>query len=699
MRFIDLFAGIGGFRLGFEREGFECVFSCEIDDHAASMYESNFGENPKCDITTLDPAIIPEFEILLAGFPCQSFSVCGFQKGFYDTRGTLFFDICRILEEKKPKYFVLENVQNLATHDKGNTLTVMLHSLHELGYTVSYKVLNARDFGVPQNRTRIIIIGNNDGSTFDFNRLKETPVDSMIPFLDKTGEFEFLSADEYTLIPEEHIKTQKSGLRFIGYRNKKIRTTGVREGTHHLSRVHKQPNRIYSAEGIHPTIASQETSGRYWIYVDKQVRKLTLDECYRFMGFPENFKKVGPLGQQYQRVGNSICIPMVQAVAKEIKNQFLMKGDNTNMVDPMNFLNDIYIKAVGMDSVDDIGLTQEQLQNLRDIVDKEETQKGVFTVLFTSLVYKSLHPEQDIRLHQANMNGGYSGRSFDTKYVTPFLKSKQFRGAMKESGWLTRSLEQSYPYNLDYQGKISNKKVKNAFLSILNDVEKNNTDPLIFLKALIKLSVVAKSKQAVLLVNPIESESSLTIDNIILYLNKHFYYPYKTRGASILPVLAMYSIYQCVIDEIKRFDGKILDQLGSHTSSDRSSGDIGDIVVRNADGTLYEGVEVKFDIPIDHIMISDAYKKFAQTSTQRYYVLSTDSVKDDEHEKIQEIISHIKEEHGCQVIINGIFPTLRYYLRLLDNTDKFMEYYIQNLESNSEVSYELKLAWNSVTKK
>ena len=127
LKFIDLFAGIGGFRLGFERAGCECVFSSEIDEHACEMYELNFGDNPKCDITKLDPKTIPDFDILCAGFPCQAFSICGKQKGFYDeTRGTLFFDICRILEEKKPSAFVLENVSNLEKHDSGRTLTVML---------------------------------------------------------------------------------------------------------------------------------------------------------------------------------------------------------------------------------------------------------------------------------------------------------------------------------------------------------------------------------------------------------------------------------------------------------------------------------------------------------------------------------------------------------------------------------------------
>ena len=129
MKFIDLFAGIGGFRLGMERAGFECVFSSEINEHACEMYSKNFGENPNNDITKTSAELIPDFDVLCAGFPCQSFSISGKQQGFYDTtRGTLFFDICRILESKKPKAFILENVANLEKHDKGRTLKVMLNS-------------------------------------------------------------------------------------------------------------------------------------------------------------------------------------------------------------------------------------------------------------------------------------------------------------------------------------------------------------------------------------------------------------------------------------------------------------------------------------------------------------------------------------------------------------------------------------------
>lgn len=698
LKFIDLFAGIGGFRIGFERAGYKCVFSAEIDDHACEVYKENFGDDPKCDITQLDPNIIPDFDVLCAGFPCQSFSISGKQKGFYDeARGTLFFDICRILEAKKPKVVVLENVQNLEKHDKGNTLRVIIESLTNLGYTVNYKVLNAKDFDVPQNRERIIIIGNRMGKRFNFDLIETKPAKPMKYYLDKEGEFEFLSPDEYTLI--NNYKKQKSGLIFIGYRNKKIRTVGVRPNTEHLSRVHKQPNRIYSAEGMHPTLASQETSGRYWIYVDGKVRKLTLNECFRFMGFPEDFKKIGPKSELYKRIGNSVCVNMVEAIAKQIKLQFFNgEGNNMNNYDPMQFLENIYKEASEVKDINTLRLNDEQLKHVKIITDHEETLKGVFTVLVSSLTYKCLHPEQDVRYHKAEMEKGYSGRTFDTKYVTPFLKSKQFYGAMKESGWLTRSLEQPHPFDLNFPGKISNKDVKKAFLQILNDVEVNKADAKEYLKAIFTFSLINKSKKAVKIINPLEVlESELTIDDIMNYLKDYFEYKYSTRGASILPVVAVYSIYQCMIEEFKRFEGKKLDELASHNSCDRSSGATGDIVVRNIDDNeIYEVVEVKFDIDITEIMVQDAYNKIMDKKVQRYYILSTKKPSNEELLKIKDLIYKIRNEHGCQFIVNGLYETIKYYLRLFESTDKFIEYFTANIQNNTEINFEHKIAWNNI---
>ena len=172
---------------------------------------------------------------------------------------------------------------------------------------------------------RVIIVGNKNGIVFDFTKLKYDRVESMKPFLDQNGDFEILPKDSYTILKQQFIKKQpKSGLIFCGYRNKKIRTVGVRPETEHLSRVHKQPNRIYSVDGIHPTLTSQEASGRYFIKDGDLVRKLTMQECFKFMGFPVNYKTFGSLANLYARVGNSICVNMVSAVAEEVVNQFFL---------------------------------------------------------------------------------------------------------------------------------------------------------------------------------------------------------------------------------------------------------------------------------------------------------------------------------------------------------------------------------------
>jgi len=317
--FTDIFAGIGGFRIPMQELNGKCVFSSEFNHHAQKAYELNFGEVPFGDITKLNFNFIPKHDVLTAGFPCQPFSISGKMKGFEDTRGTLIYYIFQIIELRQPKVIFLENVKHLIHHDKGKTLKTILKHLEELGYKTSWKLLNASDFGVPQNRERIIIIGHKD-KVFDFTKLKTKPKPFLNDFLDKKAEFEYLN-EPYTILPD--YKIQESGLIFIGYRNKSIRKAGVRPGTEHLSRVHKQPNRIYSSLGLHPALPSQESSGRFWIYDEGKVRKLTISECYRIMGFPEEFIKINNTGELYRQIGNSVCVPMVKEIASQIKQQLL----------------------------------------------------------------------------------------------------------------------------------------------------------------------------------------------------------------------------------------------------------------------------------------------------------------------------------------------------------------------------------------
>lgn len=341
--FIDLFAGIGGFHYALHGQDAECVFASEWEDNCRLTYEENFklispslfelkssdSSNDTMssngfagDITKVDPKSIADHDILCGGFPCQPFSISGKQKGFNDTRGTLFFNILEIIKVKQPRVVFLENVKHLIHHDHGNTLRVILEELENAGYKTTWKLFNAKDFGLAQNRERIVIIANKD-KLFDFSKIEIAPHKTLSDILDKKGNFEYLDEKDYTILPEELWKRQISGLIFCGYRNKTIRKAGTRPNTEHLSRVHKQPNRIYHVNGTHPTLPSQETSGRFWVYDGNRVRKLTVDECYRLQGFPSSFKKHKKLSAVYNQIGNSVAIPMIEAVYKQIREQYL----------------------------------------------------------------------------------------------------------------------------------------------------------------------------------------------------------------------------------------------------------------------------------------------------------------------------------------------------------------------------------------
>ena len=204
--FVDLFSGIGGFRLGMEKAGFRCVFSVEINKHCQEVYRKNFKDTPETDITKIPLSRIPKHEVLTAGFPCQSFSICGKRKGFEDKRGNLFFRICEIIQSKQPKLIFLENVKYLIYHNNGETLRQMVSSLCELGYYVNFKILNSLHFGMPQNRERIIIICSKL-KKFNFDQLSYKLENiRLLDFLDKKGDFEYLNKKEYTLIKKTYPK-------------------------------------------------------------------------------------------------------------------------------------------------------------------------------------------------------------------------------------------------------------------------------------------------------------------------------------------------------------------------------------------------------------------------------------------------------------------------------------------------------------
>lgn len=303
VKIIDLFAGIGGIRLGFEqafKDNIECVFTSEIDKFAVQTYTENFGsDNIYGDITEIPATEIPDHDILLAGFPCQPFSQAGLKKGFKDTRGTLFFDIERILLAKKPKVFLLENVKQLKGHDKGNTLKVILQHLHGAGYKTFVKVLAAKDFGVPQNRERIYIVGflNNDVEfNFPEPTNKETKVGSI---LEKKPDEKYTISDKlWAGHQRRKVMHQKKGNGFgYGLFNEDSTYTNTIS-----ARYYKDGSEILI-----------EQKG-------KNPRKLTPREAARLQGFPESYQiNTVSDNQLYKQFGNSVCVPVIEKIAEEIK--------------------------------------------------------------------------------------------------------------------------------------------------------------------------------------------------------------------------------------------------------------------------------------------------------------------------------------------------------------------------------------------
>ena len=303
IKIIDLFAGIGGIRLGFEQAfgNVECVFTSEIDKFAIETYKSNFGEeNIYGDITQIPTNEIPEHDILLAGFPCQPFSQAGLKKGFNDTRGTLFFDIERILLDKKPRAFLLENVKQLRGHDKGNTLKTILEHLHKAGYKTYVNVLAAKDFGVPQNRERIYIIGFlGHDVEFQFPQplKKETRVGDIL---------EHSPDEKYTI----------SDKLWAGHQRRKAM---------HKTKGNGFGYGLVNAESAHTnTISARYYKDGSEILIeqkDKNPRKLTPREAARLQGFPEGYNISAVSDNQlYKQFGNSVCVPVIRAIAKNINN-------------------------------------------------------------------------------------------------------------------------------------------------------------------------------------------------------------------------------------------------------------------------------------------------------------------------------------------------------------------------------------------
>lgn len=338
--FIDLFAGIGGMRLAYESVGGHCVYSSEWNKYSQQTYFANFGEQPEGDITKVDEEEIPDHDILVAGFPCQPFSIAGVSKkqsmgratGFEDkTQGTLFFDVCRILKAKRPKAFMLENVKNLCSHDKGRTFQVIRESLDELDYDVFYQVIDGQTF-VPQHRERIIIVGfdrkrygKDIKFSFDIDKVEPKPV--MSDILEKDVDSKYTLSDKLWTYLQVYAAKHKAAGNGFGYG-------------------------IADPDGVSRTLSARYYKDGSEILIEqegKNPRRLTPRECARLQGFPDTFKIPVSDTQAYRQFGNSVVVPLMSNVARLICTK-LAEMDAT-VIYKENLKTDS-VTAVGIDEKD-----------------------------------------------------------------------------------------------------------------------------------------------------------------------------------------------------------------------------------------------------------------------------------------------------------------------------------------------------------
>jgi len=292
LKFADLFCGIGGFHTAADSLGMECVFACDIDEEVRTIYKENYDLKPEGDICQIDAANIPDHDVLCAGFPCQSFSIIGSGAGFADARGTLFFDLARIIQAKQPSAFVLENVKQLATHDDGKTLTRILQILRGMEYTVDYRILNALHFGLPQKRERILIVGfKGDVAGFNWPNRKLP----MIPLSEILEE----NPDESTFVSDRIKRARKAA-----------HTAKIKPAIWHENKSGNISSHPYSC-------ALRAGASYNYLLVDGE-RRLTPREMLRLQGFPDSFKIVGTDAAIRKQAGNSVPVPIVKTILERV---------------------------------------------------------------------------------------------------------------------------------------------------------------------------------------------------------------------------------------------------------------------------------------------------------------------------------------------------------------------------------------------
>jgi DNA (cytosine-5)-methyltransferase 1 len=342
IKYIDLFAGVGGFRVGINKAhpNWECVYSNEYDKYANSVYKKHYERCDDRDIRTVKTEEIPDHDLLVGGFPCQAFSVAGKRRGFEDTRGTLFFEIARIAKQKQPRLLLLENVKGLLSHDSGNTFKTILRSLDELGYDCQWQVLNSKDFGVPQNRERVFIIGHLRGTSrpevfpigqcdsgFNESNVVETQANIARTIDTRTGSYPKWG---------QYIRQIAGGQGNRVYMDDGLSTTiasqaggqGAKTGLYAIKKLGNiypsgsENGDVISPDGISKTLKSGENSPK--ILENMKIRRLTPVECERLQGFPDNWTKYGQDNkemsdtQRYKMMGNAVTTNVVTSIVRKL---------------------------------------------------------------------------------------------------------------------------------------------------------------------------------------------------------------------------------------------------------------------------------------------------------------------------------------------------------------------------------------------
>lgn len=325
----------------------------------------------------------------------------------------------------------------------------------------------------------------------------------------------------------------------------------------------------------------------------------------------------------------------------------------------------------------------------RTIIDRQESNRGVLAVLITLSTRKLSTPEQDIRQHQAQLPGGFSGRGLDERVITPFLRDKRFPYMQGGTGWLTRSLEQTNSYDLNYPGNISPSRVKGAFLNLVDGVQ-NHSLPAenVLLNIFLGLIQFRDRNINLVLARPV----NLSVAQVVDRVSRH--HSVQTTGAARLPVLAVHAILSILARETDRYRNCKVLPLEQHTAADTRTNLIGDIHIADANGALFEGYEIKHNIPITSGLIQTSFEKLQTAPIERFYILTTYPHED--YSEFEPDIRQIAQAHGCQLTVNGVDCTLLYYLRLIQNTREFIDAYVTNLETDPSVTFQLKELWNEI---